>query len=302
MKGEGVRALDALCRPRIIHGRRHARFNPLDRNDLALFRAVLAGHLVVRGFRNTDIVQRLYRKPPGDQDEAHRRCERISRLIAKLRGHGLVAKVPRARRYRVTRYGHQVLAAAIKPPRQRLPGELQRRRVTRDNQPVSQETQIFGRKFLSPELWSGGNAVVDVADGSFRSGGQAASGPRREAFGDGDVERGGDVADAGDEAASKADTPPERSRSYSSISASRSAAWDRSASISSWASLDRTASSSPTSGRLYRDARPRGWLSGWRVRSRSRRRLGNEPALSKLVRSSSPRDQPDRHHHLVSRS
>jgi hypothetical protein len=31
----------------------------------------------------------------------------------KLRGHGLIAKVPRARLYRVTRHGHHVLAAAI---------------------------------------------------------------------------------------------------------------------------------------------------------------------------------------------
>jgi hypothetical protein len=34
-------------------------------------------------------------------------------LIVKLRGHGLVAKIPRARRYRVTRYGHRVMTAAI---------------------------------------------------------------------------------------------------------------------------------------------------------------------------------------------
>jgi hypothetical protein len=37
----------------------------------------------------------------------------VSRLIVKLRGHGLVAKIPRARRYRVTRYGQRVMTAAI---------------------------------------------------------------------------------------------------------------------------------------------------------------------------------------------
>ena len=36
-----------------------------------------------------------------------------SRLIVKLRGHGLIAKVPRARLYRVTPYGYRVLNAAI---------------------------------------------------------------------------------------------------------------------------------------------------------------------------------------------
>jgi hypothetical protein len=34
-------------------------------------------------------------------------------MIVKLRGHGLVAKIPRARRYRVTNYGHRVMTAAI---------------------------------------------------------------------------------------------------------------------------------------------------------------------------------------------
>jgi hypothetical protein len=113
LKGEGVAALDALCRPITNHGRRYARFNPLGPADLALFRATLAGEHAIRGFRNTDITHRLYRRPPIDRDEAHRRCERVSRLIVKLRGHGLVAKIPRARRYRVTRYGQRVMTAAI---------------------------------------------------------------------------------------------------------------------------------------------------------------------------------------------
>ena len=113
LKGEGVAALDALCRPRTHRGRRYARFSPLNSTDLALFRAALAGEHAIRGFRNADLTARLYRRPPADRDEAHRRCERVSRLIVKLRGHGLVAKIPRARRYRVTRYGHRVMTAAI---------------------------------------------------------------------------------------------------------------------------------------------------------------------------------------------
>ena len=113
LKGEGVAALDALCRPKTNRGRRYARFNPFSPTDLALFRAAMAGEHAIQGFRNTDLTRRLYRRPPTDRDEAHRRCERVSRLIVKLRGHGLVAKIPRARRYRVTRYGQRVMTAAI---------------------------------------------------------------------------------------------------------------------------------------------------------------------------------------------
>ena len=113
LKGEGVAALDALCRPRTKRGRTVARFNPLSPADLALFKAAMAGEHAIIGFRNNDLTSRLYRKPAHDQDEAHRRCQRVSRLIVKLRGHGLVAKVPRVRLYRVTPYGQRVMTAAL---------------------------------------------------------------------------------------------------------------------------------------------------------------------------------------------
>jgi hypothetical protein len=113
LKGKGVAALDALCRSRTKAGRHHARFNPLAPSDRALFQAVLAGEHTIVGFRNTDLVVRLYPRPPADTEEAHRRCARISRLIAKLRGHGLVAKVPHLRLYRPTAYGCRVMTAAL---------------------------------------------------------------------------------------------------------------------------------------------------------------------------------------------
>jgi hypothetical protein len=113
LKGEGVRALDALCRSRTRDGHHQPRFNPLSPKDLALFRAVMAGSYTIAGFRNHDITARLYARAARDGDEARRRCARTSRLIAKLRGHSLIAKVPRERLYRVTPYGHRLLTAAL---------------------------------------------------------------------------------------------------------------------------------------------------------------------------------------------
>jgi hypothetical protein len=113
LKGKGVEPLDALCRPRTKQGRTYARFNPLTEGDLTLFRAALAGEHSIGGFRNRDLMRRLYPTSPLDSDDARRRCERVSRLIVKLRGHSLVAKIPRARRYRVTGYGHRVMSAAL---------------------------------------------------------------------------------------------------------------------------------------------------------------------------------------------
>jgi len=109
----GIAVLDRHTRPITNRGKRHPRLNPVNRDDLALFGAALAGEHAIVGFRNKDITKRLYPRPPRDDTEALRRCQRTSRLIAKLRGHGLVAKVPRQRLYRVTPYGQRMMSAAI---------------------------------------------------------------------------------------------------------------------------------------------------------------------------------------------
>jgi hypothetical protein len=89
--------------------------------DRALFRAVLAGANTINGFRNTDLVTRLYPRPPANIQEAHRRCARVSRLIGKLRGHGLVAKVPRSRLYRPTTRGYRIMTAVLAVHGDRIP-------------------------------------------------------------------------------------------------------------------------------------------------------------------------------------
>jgi hypothetical protein len=112
-KGEAVQALDSLCRSRIKGGKRYARFNPVTEQDCALFAAAMAGQHLINGFRNRDLRPYLYDCSPSTPQEAKRRCARVSRLIAKLRGHGLVAKVKDSHLYRVTSRGTRVMSAAL---------------------------------------------------------------------------------------------------------------------------------------------------------------------------------------------
>ena len=105
--------LDRRTRPITNGGRRHPRLNPINHADLALFGAVLAGEHAIWGFSNKEVTTKLHPRSPADDREALRRCQCTSRLIQKLRGHGLVAKIPRQRRYRVTAYGHRVMSAAL---------------------------------------------------------------------------------------------------------------------------------------------------------------------------------------------
>lgn len=109
----GLAVLHRHTKPITNRGRRHARLDPVSHDDLALYRAALAGEHAIVGFRNRDLTRRLHPRPPATAEEHRRRCQRTSRLITKLRGHGLVAKVPRRRLYRVTPYGQRFMTAAI---------------------------------------------------------------------------------------------------------------------------------------------------------------------------------------------
>jgi hypothetical protein len=110
---DAIRVLDRHCRPVRNRGRRHPRLNPVGSADLALFRACLAGEHTINGFRTRDVNARIYSRPPRDHAERRRRCQATSRQVAKLRGHGLVAKVPHRRLYRVTPYGLRFMTAAL---------------------------------------------------------------------------------------------------------------------------------------------------------------------------------------------
>jgi len=113
-QGEAVRELDGLCRSRTVNGKHHAKFNPVASEDCALFAAALAGEHAINGFRNHDLVARLYRTPARTTEERKRRCARGSRLIAKMRGHGLIAKVQYSRLYRVTPAGARLMGGALR--------------------------------------------------------------------------------------------------------------------------------------------------------------------------------------------
>jgi hypothetical protein len=111
--GVGQRELDRRCAPVSYQGRMRRGLQPLGRDDQALFQAALRGEHAVRGFRNGELAERLYGSRPTDAGERRRRCGRVSRQISLLRAHELVAKIPRSRRYRVTRSGQRFMSTAL---------------------------------------------------------------------------------------------------------------------------------------------------------------------------------------------
>jgi hypothetical protein len=122
--GVGQKQLERCCAPVAYQGRNRRGLQPLGRDDQALFEAALRGEHAVRGFRNKELARHLYGPRPSDPAERRRQCGRVSRLISLLRGHGLIAKFPHSRRYRVTTLGQRFMSTAIELRNKLFPEKL----------------------------------------------------------------------------------------------------------------------------------------------------------------------------------
>ena len=83
-----------------------------DPDDLALLHAISRGEFATAGFRNRDI--RLFLRPDTAHampQETRRASARVSRQFRMLRAHGLIKKIPKSYRYRLTAKGHLLTAA-----------------------------------------------------------------------------------------------------------------------------------------------------------------------------------------------
>jgi hypothetical protein len=104
--------LRQLTEPKVVDGRSHAGFNPARREEVRLFKAVLDGDHIARGFRNADIRDPLFGSLPKGGPQ-RRASAAVGRLLNRLHVRHLVAKIPRTRRWRVTARGRHLLGIAV---------------------------------------------------------------------------------------------------------------------------------------------------------------------------------------------
>ena len=110
----------ALCRldkitrrRRLPSGRIVKPFNPIAKEERTIFCALMAGEHCLRGFSNKDLRERLLRMGVDLPSDPRKQSGKVSRLLARLHAYGLVAKVPRTRRWRVSAPGFRIMSAAI---------------------------------------------------------------------------------------------------------------------------------------------------------------------------------------------
>jgi len=100
----GVAKLHRLAETRQQDNHRHKGFNLFTEEDASLFRLLLSGEFVIRGFSNQALRTHLTNKNSGQ----------ITRLLKRLRVHGLIKRVAKHYRYYLTDFGYQVATLALK--------------------------------------------------------------------------------------------------------------------------------------------------------------------------------------------
>lgn len=100
----GIKDLEKVSRPVQADQRTYRGFNLFHGHDLDLFRAIVRGEFTISGFRNADLQTHMPDKTPAQ----------ISRLIRRLRKHGLIKKVQHGYKYYLTTLGRRITATALK--------------------------------------------------------------------------------------------------------------------------------------------------------------------------------------------
>jgi hypothetical protein len=112
-----ARLFDAVSSPVVEGGRRFRALRLSDPSDLQVLDAISRGEFAPAGFRNRDIRSLVYRSPANlDVGLRHRLSAKMSRQLRLLRAHGVIKKVPKTHRYRLTANG-LLLTAALQATR-----------------------------------------------------------------------------------------------------------------------------------------------------------------------------------------
>jgi hypothetical protein len=100
----GTDKLNKISQPVEESNRSYRGFNFFDHDDEELFEALGSGEFNISGFQNKDLRRRVGGKNTGQ----------VSRLMKRLRTHGLIKKIGRTYKYYLTSLGKQVVALGLK--------------------------------------------------------------------------------------------------------------------------------------------------------------------------------------------
>lgn len=117
------KTLDPVSR-RVQSGNRSYRaLQPVAPSDAQVLRAVESGCFLLHGFSNAQLREKLGLAEPADRAERRRQAARTGRYLALLHAHGIVARIPKTHRWKVTALGRRTISIS-QAIREADPGKL----------------------------------------------------------------------------------------------------------------------------------------------------------------------------------
>lgn len=105
--------LKPLGQATTVPGQRRVRaLNPLTGPDSEMLRILGQGKYLLNGFRNRDLREELF-GVTADPSQRTRQSAKVTRLLALLRGHGLIVKVPKTHRYQISAAGRRIISVLL---------------------------------------------------------------------------------------------------------------------------------------------------------------------------------------------
>ena len=101
--------IQKICGRKKENGKTFTGFNVWEKDTLALFRAISDGKYLLSGFTNKTICQVLFSSSSKDKKARNK----LTRLLKKLRVHGLIRKIPHSHRYQISNKGRRIICSLL---------------------------------------------------------------------------------------------------------------------------------------------------------------------------------------------
>ncbi len=96
------------CR-KVINGRPYSGFNILSSDTLLLFQLISNGKYLINGFSNKSIRNDYFK----ENCNSKKNINKITRLLSKLKVHGIIKKVARKNKYYLTTNGRKLITSIL---------------------------------------------------------------------------------------------------------------------------------------------------------------------------------------------
>ena len=81
-----TKEIKAISQRKVINERTYSGFNILNQETLTIFKVIASGDFIINGFTNKSVRSRIY------ADVTSKTINKVTRLLAKLRAHGIIKK------------------------------------------------------------------------------------------------------------------------------------------------------------------------------------------------------------------